>query len=278
MATYAIGDIQGCFAQLQQLLKKISFNETKDTIWFTGDLVNRGHDSLGALRFIKQLVERQQAVTILGNHDLHLLAVAANIRALKSKDTFHDILEAPDRDELLFWLRQQPLVHYDSGLSFAMVHAGLPPHWSLKEALHYQQEVHTALKGPHYEKLLEHMYSDIPIPLDAAVSKWERYRVIIDYLTRMRYCTEDGRLNLKIKGDLREQPAGYYPWFRVPNRVNQEVRIIFGHWASLKGEVDDPNIYALDTGCIWGNCLTAMRLEDQKRFAISCSSLEKSKD
>jgi bis(5'-nucleosyl)-tetraphosphatase (symmetrical) len=278
MATYAIGDIQGCFTQLQQLMKKINFNPKQDTIWFTGDLVNRGHESLSTLRLIKDLVERNQAITILGNHDLHLLAVSANIRPLKSKDTFHDILEAPDVDDLLFWLRQQPLLYHDPELNYSMVHAGIPPHWTLKEALQYQKEVHQELKSKNYKKLLEHMYSDIPVPVDAMVSKWERYRVIIDYLTRMRFCTADGQLNLKIKGTLEEQPAGYYPWFRVPNRINQDERIIFGHWAALRGNVDDPNIYALDTGCIWGNCLTAMRLEDQKRFSISCKEVEVNKD
>lgn len=278
MATYAIGDIQGCYTQLQLLLKKIEFNPAQDMLWFTGDLINRGHESLTTLRFIKELVENKQALTVLGNHDLHLLAVSENIRPLKPKDTFHDILEAPDADILLYWLRQQPMLHYDETLNYVMVHAGIPPHWTLNEAIQFQHEIQQALKGKHYRKLLENMYSKTPIAVDAAMSTWDRYRMIIDYFTRMRFCTAEGMLNLEIKGVLNEQPAGYYPWFRVPGRVNKELRIIFGHWAALKGEIEDPNVYALDTGCIWGNCLTAMRLEDQQRFSVSCSDVKISDD
>lgn len=278
MATYAIGDIQGCFTQLQQLLTKIQFNPDNDKLWFTGDLVNRGHESLHTLRFIKKMAENHQALTILGNHDLHLLAVHANIRPLKQKDTFHDILDAPDADELLYWLRQQPLLHYDEKLDYVMVHAGIPPHWTLEQATHYQNEIQEVLKGKHYKKLLEHMYSETPIAVDAMVSTWDRYRMIIDYFTRMRFCTQEGELHLKQKGVLSEQPEGYYPWFRVPGRVNSSLRIIFGHWAALKGEIEDTNIFALDTGCIWGNCLTAMRLEDQQHFSVSCSDVKISQD
>lgn len=272
MATYAIGDLQGCYRSLVKLLEKINFDPKKDKLWFTGDLVNRGHESLQSLRWVKEHVEKKQAVTVLGNHDLHLLAVASGIRELKDKDTFHDILQASDLEDLILWLRQQPLLHYDAHLDYVMVHAGIPPHWTLKDAQHYQDEICHVLRGPHYRKLLFHMYGDESRPhyWDNMLSKWERYRLIIDYFTRMRYIKEDGKLNLKVKGTLKDQPTGYYPWFRVPGRVNSNLHIIFGHWASLRGDVKDSGIYALDTGCIWGNALTAMRLEDQKYFSISC--------
>jgi bis(5'-nucleosyl)-tetraphosphatase (symmetrical) len=273
MATYAIGDLQGCFAPLKKLIKKIDFDPKHDKLWFTGDIVNRGHDSLGTLRFVKEMVENKLAATVLGNHDLHLIAVASGIRELKSKDTFHDILEAHDLEELIVWLRQQPLLHTDIQHKYVMVHAGIAPHWSLVDAQHHNEEVIHVLRGKHYRKLLQHMYSETsvsPRHWDTLLSKWERYRLIIDYFTRMRFCNAEGQLELKVKGNLKEQPSGYYPWFRVPDRVNTDLHIIFGHWASLKGKVEDEGIYALDTGCIWGNCLTAMRLEDQKIFSVPC--------
>jgi len=275
MATYAIGDIQGCFKQLQHLLKKIDFNEKHDKLWFVGDLVNRGPDSLGTLRFVKDLVEKKRAVTVLGNHDLHLLAVGAGIRKLKDKDTFGDVLAAPDKNAILTWLRQQPLLHFDRQLDYVLVHAGLAPQWTLNDAVNSQNEISAILRGEHYEKLLHHMYSNVPVDVSPPhhLTDWQRYRSEIDYFTRMRFCSAKGLIDLKTTGPLKEHLQGYYPWFRVPRRKNKDLRIIFGHWASLEGKVSDPNVYALDTGCIWGNCLTAMRLEDQQRFFVDCKKL-----
>jgi bis(5'-nucleosyl)-tetraphosphatase (symmetrical) len=272
MATYAIGDIQGCFAQLQQLLKKIHFHPAHDHLWFVGDLVNRGPDSLATLRFVKDLVEKQRAITVLGNHDLHLLAVGSGIRKLKDKDTFGDVLDAPDVKKLLAWLREQPLFYYDKTLNYALVHAGLAPQWTLVDALTRQNEISQILRGEHCELLLHHMYSTKPVDVRPShhLTDWQRYRSEIDYFTRMRFCTAEGLIDLKTTGPATENPPGYYPWFRIPNRANQDLRIIFGHWASLQGKAADPNVFALDTGCIWGNCLTAMRLEDQERFSVSC--------
>lgn len=273
MATYAIGDIQGCFKQLKQLLRKIDFHSSHDHLWFVGDLVNRGPDSLETLRFVKKLVEEQRAVTVLGNHDLHLLAVGSGIRKLKDKDTFGDVLKASDAKELLAWLREQPLFYYDKKLDYALVHAGLAPQWTLLDALNTQNEISQILRSKHYEKLLHHMYSNKPVDVRPPhhLTDWQRYRAEIDYFTRMRFCTAEGLIDLKITGKLDEQPKGYYPWFRVPNRAHKDLRIIFGHWAALQGNIDDPNVFALDTGCIWGNCLTAMRLEDQQRFSVDCA-------
>lgn len=272
MATYAIGDIQGCFSQLQALLQKIHFNEKNDHLWFVGDLVNRGPQSLETLRLVKNLVEKKRAVTVLGNHDLHLLAVGAGVRPLKEQDTFGDVLEAPDASELLQWLREQPFLHYDKTLDYILVHAGLAPQWTLNDAVNSQNEIAAVLRGDDYEKLLHHMYSNAPVNVahHAHLTEWQRYRANIDYFTRMRFCTADGVLDLKSTGPLDEHPKGYYAWFRVPERKNKNLRIIFGHWAALQGNVKDANVYALDTGCIWGNCLTAMRLEDEKRFSVSC--------
>lgn len=273
MSTYAIGDIQGCFKSLQQLLKKINFRPQQDQLWFVGDLVNRGPASLATLRFVKDLVEKQCAVTVLGNHDLHLLACGLGIRKLKDKDTFDDVLKAPDAAELLTWLRQQPLFYYDKMLDYALVHAGLAPQWTLLDAFTSQNEISEILRSSQYEKLLHHMYSTKPVEISNVhtLTKWERYRAEIDYFTRMRFCTPEGLLDLQHTGSADSAPQGYYPWFRVPNRASQNLRIIFGHWAALQGNVQDPNVFALDTGCIWGNCLTAMRLEDQQRFSVSCN-------
>lgn len=272
MPTYAIGDIQGCFKPLQQLLEKISFDPQHDRLWFVGDLVNRGPDSLATLRFVKDLVEKHRAITVLGNHDLHLLACGLGIRKLKDKDTFDDVLKAPDAAELLTWLRQQPLFYYDKTLDYALVHAGIPPQWTLLDALTYQNELSQILRSAQYEELLQHMYSREPVKFSATntLTQSERYRAEIDYFTRMRFCTAEGLMDLQNTGPADSAPKNYYPWFRVPNRANQKLRIIFGHWAALQANVRDPNIFALDSGCIWGNCLTAMRLEDQQRFSVSC--------
>lgn len=268
MPTYAIGDIQGCFTPLQKLLEKIKFDPSRDVLWFTGDLVNRGPESLQSLRFIKQLGNRQR--TVLGNHDLHFLAVAHGTQPLKTEDTIQDILNAPDRDELIAWLLHQPLLHHDETLGFTMVHAGLAPSWDLSTAIKLAYEVETILQSETAKDFFQHMYGNQPDHWSSDLLGWDRLRCITNYLTRARFCHLDGRLELKTKGKIGSNSSDLIPWFQVPNRVNANLKIVFGHWAALSGVTNTPNVFALDTGCVWGYCLTAMRLEDGERFTVSC--------
>lgn len=269
MSTYAIGDIQGCYTPLQQLLAHIQFDPAKDTLWFIGDLVNRGSQSLETLRFIKSLGQNQRSV--LGNHDLHLLAVALGVQKIKSSDTFTDILAAPDRDELIHWLLHLPLVHHDTDLSFTMVHAGLAPSWDLPTAINLSKEVETILQSSSACEFLQNMYGNEPALWHPDLQGWDRLRCITNYFTRLRFCRLDGSLELTTKGTIGSHPADLFPWFQIPDRLNANLNILFGHWAALHGETNIPNVFALDTGCAWGYCLTAMRLEDRKKFSVSCS-------
>ncbi len=268
MAVYAIGDVQGCFAELQALLAKIKFNPDQDTLWFTGDLVNRGPDSLGVLRFVKSLGDRQ--ITVLGNHDLHLIALVYGVKEAHASDTLDAILQAPDRDDLIDWLRHCPLLHYDASLNYVMTHAGLAPMWTLQQALSLAKEVEKVLQSDEIISLLENMYGNQPDHWNDQLSGYARLRCITNYLTRMRFCYADGRLDLSYKGEIAGKPEALLPWFSLPSRQNTNEKIIFGHWASLQGESLVPNVFALDTGCVWGNCLTAMRLEDGERVQVSC--------
>ncbi len=268
MGTYAIGDIQGCFSALEKLLTHIQFDPKKDTLWFTGDLVNRGPESLEALRFVKQLGPKHH--TVLGNHDLHLLAVASGAHAGWAEDTLSDILAAPDRDELLTWLRQQPLLYHDAQQEFVMVHAGLASNWNLDTAKKLAREVETILQSNKATEFFHHMYGNQPDQWDPTLKDFDRLRCITNYFTRSRFCYPDGRLELKNKGTLDSHPQNLVPWFQVPNRANAALKIIFGHWAALGGVTNTPNTFALDTGCVWGFSLTAMRLEDGKRFSVGC--------
>jgi bis(5'-nucleosyl)-tetraphosphatase (symmetrical) len=270
MATYAIGDVQGCFAELQKLLMHIEFNPAEDILWFTGDLVNRGPRSLDVLRFVKDLGSKH--ITVLGNHDLHLLAVAYGTQTTHQSDTLDDILKAPDKIELMDWLRTRPLLHVDHATSFVMTHAGLAPFWTLHQAKQYAQEVEMALRNDTPDLLLQHIYGNQPDLWNEELTGIERLRCIINYFTRMRFCHADGRLDLTYKGDIAGKPQDVMPWFDVPHRVNENQKIIFGHWAGLGGKTDTPNVYPLDTGCVWGNALTAMRLEDEKRFSVGCGA------
>lgn len=269
MATYAIGDIQGCFSQLAALLKVIQFDEAHDHLWFTGDLVNRGSESLATLRFIKQLGNCCHIV--LGNHDLHLLAVAHNGHPGWPTDTLNDILTAADRHELLSWLIKQPLLHHDSNLGFTMVHAGLAHNWDLDKARKLAKEVETVLQSPHCVDFFKNMYGNYPNDWDDHLEDFERLRTITNFFTRMRFCHHDGRLELKTKGTVTSVSKDLIPWFRVENRLNKNLNIIFGHWAALNGVTDTPHVYALDTGCVWGHKLKAMRLEDKQVFFVSCA-------
>lgn len=267
MPTYVIGDIQGCFKQFEALLKEINFDNQRDCLWFTGDLVNRGKNSLLVLRYIKSLGDKH--IVVLGNHDLHMLAVACGASEITPHDTFTDVLNAKDRDELIDWLRFCPLLHVDHATGFVMSHAGLAPAWTVEQASKLAKEVECVLKEDPI-LFLQHMYGNEPDHWDDNLRGFERLRVITNYLTRMRYCHSDGRLELTFKGKLQDKPEQLLPWFDVPQRRNKDAKILFGHWAALGGEVDVANVYALDTGCVWGNSLTAMRLEDEKRFTVKC--------
>jgi bis(5'-nucleosyl)-tetraphosphatase (symmetrical) len=273
MATYAIGDVQGCNKALQKLVEHINFDPTKDQLWFTGDLVNRGAHSLEVLRFVKQLGNSQR--TVLGNHDLHLLAVAYNQHPGWEEDTFSDILTAPDREELIDWLRRQPLFYYDETLGFALVHAGLAPSWDLKKSLTLAREVETVLRDPKITDFLAHMYGNEPNYWDDNLIGWDRLRAITNYLTRARFCYPDGHLELSEKGPANAPTDGLAPWFRSPHRLSTDLKIVFGHWAALGGITHTSNVYSLDTGCVWGFKLTAMRLEDGKRFRVDCDSSDR---
>lgn len=269
MTHYAIGDIQGCFMPLMKLLEQIQFDPDKDIIWSTGDLVNRGPQSLEVLRFFQSLGEQHQIV--LGNHDLHLLAVAYGAGKQHSSDTLLPILTAPDREELLTWLRHRPLLVHDAKLGYVMSHAGLAPMWSVQQAKTYAQEVEVVLRSAKPDMFFTNMYGNLPDHWDSELQGTERLRCIINYLTRMRFCYADGRLNLEYKGTVQHKPAEVVPWFELPLSINADDKIIFGHWAALNGETNVPNIYALDTGCVWGNCLSAMRLSDGKRYQVRCA-------
>jgi bis(5'-nucleosyl)-tetraphosphatase (symmetrical) len=259
MAVYAIGDIQGCYDPLQRLLDLLRFDPAVDRLWLVGDLVNRGPHSVEVLRLLRGLGER--AVAVLGNHDLTLLAVAAGQVKPKRKDTFHSILEAPDRDELLHWLRRCPLLHHDPVLGFTMVHAGLPPQWDLVLAQRGAAEVEAALRGPNYQDFLARMFGSEPRRWKSELSGDDRLRFTVNALTRMRFCTTDGALSLAEKGPPGTQGKGLWPWFAASDRRNAHLKIVFGHWASL-GYYRAPGIYALDSGCVWGGRLTAIQLDD----------------
>jgi bis(5'-nucleosyl)-tetraphosphatase (symmetrical) len=262
MATYAIGDIQGCFKTLENLLKVIDFDADKDSLWFAGDLVNRGPQSLETLRFVKALGARHH--TVLGNHDLHLLAVSYNAHGGRADDTLQPILNAPDREELLDWLRHQPLMY--AAQDYVMVHAGLAASWDLDKAQALAHEVEMAISGASAAEFFQNMYGNLPDQWSDELTGWDRLRCITNFFTRARFCYADGRLDLKFKGTLEDYPANLMPWFQVPERKSQNLKILFGHWAALGGVTNTPNTYALDTGCVWGFKLTAQRLEDGQRF------------
>jgi len=268
MTTYAIGDVQGCFQPLRQLLDKLRFDPAVDRLWFAGDLVNRGPESLEVLRFVCGLGAR--AVTVLGNHDLHLLAVAEGVRKPMRKDSLSAILAAPDRDRLLDWLRRQPLAYRESGFPHVMVHAGIPPQWSIEDTLARAREVEAVLQGPGLRDFLHHMYGNQPDTWDDALEGFERLRLITNYLTRMRFCAADGKLDLDNKSPPEDANRGFAPWYTHAARRGAGAPVLFGHWAALEGRLVGPEAYALDTGCVWGNRLRALRLEDGTLFHCDC--------
>jgi bis(5'-nucleosyl)-tetraphosphatase (symmetrical) len=260
MSTYAIGDVQGCFDELQQLLGKIGFNG-KDRLWFVGDLVNRGPKSLDTLRFIRSLGKR--AVTVLGNHDLHLVAQFEGIEHARKDDTFDDVMQAADAAELVAWVRRQPMVHVEG--AYAMVHAGLLPQWTIDRASALGKEVERALQAPNYREFLQHMYGSKPDQWADALTGWDRLRVIVNAMTRMRFCDRAGRMDVQGKGT--EPRKGFLRWFEA--RAPEERTLLFGHWSQL-GLVFEPGVVGLDSGCVWGGALSALRLEDRTLYRVPC--------
>ncbi|WP_188750885.1 symmetrical bis(5'-nucleosyl)-tetraphosphatase [Marinobacterium zhoushanense] len=266
MATYAVGDIQGCYDEFITLLDKIGFNDD-DQLWIAGDLVNRGPKSLEVLRFVKRLGSRARCV--LGNHDLHLLAIHHGTASGKRKDTLTPVLEAEDRDELMHWLQQQPLLVDDKELGYVMTHAGIPPHWSLKLAKSLAHEVEQVLRSTLANEYFRHMYGNQPDTWQEKLKGWDRLRLITNYFTRMRFLTPSGKLEFSANGGLDTQPEGYFPWYELPRARTLKRTQLFGHWAAL-GSTGREDVIALDTGCVWGNQLTAVRLEDGQLFSCDC--------
>jgi len=257
MAIYAIGDVQGCYDSLRTLLDKIKFDPSADTLWFTGDLVNRGPQSLEVLRYVSAL---PSAVTVLGNHDLHCLAVASGAAKTKRRDTFDALFASTDRDELLGWLRHQPLLHVDSKLNKVLVHAGLLPQWDLTLAQALAREAEAMIRQSVHNQLFQHMYGDEPNQWDEKLAGWPRIRLIINTFTRLRYCTDDGQMELRAKMAPGQQPPGLRPWFEIPERRTRDTHVLFGHWSTL-GYTNKGPVTSLDSGCLWGGQLTAVRVD-----------------
>ena len=269
MATLAIGDVQGCYDQLMRLLERADYDERRDVLWLVGDLVNRGPQSAQTVRFAKKLGTRQ--VTVLGNHDLALLVIAAGFSKPHRGDTFDELLAAPDRDELVDWLRHQKMMHVGEG--HAMVHAGLLPQWSIAQALALAREVEAALQGPAYREFLARMYGNEPVCWRDDLAGYDRLRVIINAMSRMRLVTPDGSMEFSHKMGLINVPAGYLPWYDAPARASRGERVIFGHWAAL-GLLVREDVVCLDSGCVWGRALSALRLEDRRLYQLECPELE----
>ncbi|WP_201536495.1 symmetrical bis(5'-nucleosyl)-tetraphosphatase [Psychrobacter ciconiae] len=266
---YVIGDLQGCHAAYQQLLKSLKFDPEQDRLWFAGDLVARGEDSLNTLRDVKALCERGAAGVVLGNHDLNLIAVWRGATKIRKKDKTAPIFKADDCDELLDWLRQQPLLAYPDDKT-VMVHAGIPPHWTINEAESYARQLEAQLKSSLHQldRLLPHLYSNDADEWTDSINGFTKMRAIANYFTRMRLCKADGTLEFSFTSSLDDaMPEGFLPWFEW--QVPRERKILFGHWAALKAKIDLPYAKALDGGCVWGNNLVAYRLEDEATITSS---------
>lgn len=263
MAIYAIGDLQGCYHSFSNLLAKVAFNPSKDRLWLVGDLINRGPHSLEVLRWMRA---HAHAVTVvLGNHDLHALAVFEGFVEQHRNDTLAELFAAPDRDDLMDWLRLQPLAHAEGG--HLMVHAGLLPQWDAATARILAAEVETVLHGPDYRNFLSQMYGNQPDIWDDKLSGMSRLRIITNALTRLRVCSPEGRMDFRYKGELKDMPQGLLPWFEIKTRKSRKDSLIVGHWSAL-GLVARKRLVALDTGCLWGRKLSAIRLEDRKVFQV----------
>lgn len=265
MTDYAIGDVQGCYDALIRLLEVIQYDDAKDRLWFVGDLVNRGPKSLEVLTFIRSL--KTPAVITLGNHDLHLLARIYLPDSKASKDdTLDAVLNSENKLELGAWLKQQPLLAYDSSLNTVMTHAGIPPSWTLEEAKAYAKLLENTLQGDHFSAFLAHMYGNTPSHLHADLPEIDKLRLICNAFTRMRYCNAEGHLDLSIKTKPAHAPDGVYPWYALPRAESLQQHLVFGHWAALEGHCPVANIHAIDTGCVWGGTLTALRLQDMRLY------------
>ena len=259
-STYAIGDVQGCYEPLRELIDALPLDPSHDRLWFVGDLVNRGPENLATLKFVKSLGQR--ATVVLGNHDLHMLAIVFGGRNLQSSDTFQDILESPRCEELSHWLRKQPLIHRRD--QWVLVHAGIPHIWTIDEAFAYAHEVERTIRGKSYTQFFEKMYGKYPDIWDESLTGMDRLRIITNYLTRMRFISAPGQLEFAHKTTLDTAPSGYKGWFEY--ECERRETIVFGHWAALEGIAPGNGVLATDTGCVWGRALTAVRLEDGCRF------------
>ena len=267
MTDYAIGDIQGCYERLRDVLANADFSPSRDRLWVAGDIINRGPSSLESLRYIESL--GSSAVVVLGNHDLHLLAIAFGGHGLKNKDTLNDILEAPDHRHLLNWLCQQHLLVHDPARNVVMVHAGLPHIWNLERAAGHAREVEAAISGSDASGFFTGMYGNQPARWDDNLQGMDRLRAITNYFTRMRFIAEDGTLEFGAKESADKAPEGFAPWFQY--RRKDDVRVIFGHWAALGGKTDSERFIGLDTGCVWGGQLTMMNLDTGEKTHCDCS-------
>ncbi|MFO1462835.1 MAG: symmetrical bis(5'-nucleosyl)-tetraphosphatase [bacterium] len=268
MSTYAIGDIQGCFLTLQRLLEEIRFDPHQDRLWLVGDLVNRGPRSLEVLRWARGLGDR--VVAVLGNHDLHLLARAAGVTGPKARDSLEPVLQAPDREDLLAWLRGLPLFHREG--DYALVHGGLDPSWDLREAEARAREAESELRGKNVAANLAAIYAGHPERWEPDSRGTERIRAILHIFTRIRVCRPDGALDFQFKGPPEAAPQGYRPWYEAPLHRRSQATFVFGHWAAL-GLRLMPGALALDSGCVWGKSLSALRLEDRALFQVPCLDL-----
>lgn len=271
MATYAIGDVQGCMSELESLLAVCAFDAARDRLWFVGDLVNRGPASVEVLRFVKALGDR--ATVVLGNHDLHLLCLAQGLVQLRDDDTLEDVLHAPDRNELLDWLRARPLLHVQGDT--LLVHAGLLPQWSVSQALALAGEVQAELRGPGFREFLARLYGSEPNYWRETLTGADRTRVIVNAMTRMRFCTVAGAMEFRAKGGADAAPKGYRAWFDVHDRKSGRSTVVCGHWSAL-GLRMEPRLLALDTGCVWGGALSAVRIEDRQLFQVTCRGYQSS--
>lgn len=271
MTTYVIGDLQGCYDELQELLQEIDYNSEQDHLWFVGDIVNRGPKSLECLRFVKQLSEQGKAEIVLGNHDFHLLAAYSGLDKFVSKsDTLTPILQADDVDELIDWLRKQPLMVSHPVYHAVMVHAGIPPQWSISEAKQYAQEVQKQMLQPNWQEyLINHLFGSEPDSWDNSLTGYDRLRYIVNAFARMRYCSAEGQLEFKMKSAPKDNQSKFQPWFVFNNRRNKDYEIFFGHWSTL-GAIDAYQVHATDTGCLWGGQMTAYAIESKQRFTLDC--------
>ena len=266
MATYAVGDIQGCYVEFEALLDAVSFDPARDRLWLLGDLVNRGPDSLAVMDLVMSL--EGCAITVLGNHDLHFLAIHYGGHAPVASDTFHDLLGAPHVGAVAEWLRRQRFFHRDDALGYAMAHAGIPPFWSLPMADAYGRELMAVLQGAEHLAYFRAMYGNRPDRWSDDLSGMDRWRLLTNYFTRMRLIDRDGCLDFSHKGALADAPDGWFPWYELCAGNLGHHRLLFGHWAAIEGHTGRPDIIALDTGCVWGRSLTALCLETGEFISV----------